>query len=130
MRGSEFFLARLIAPLLGFALPLLILAWAIERWRRAERRFESPVWRSYFATGAFGLGALSFLLWIAVAIWARARGGFPYYDPILLRCYSLGFLSGAVGFLASLPGKGKLRWPGCFLSFLMAVLWVLAAEAE
>jgi hypothetical protein len=82
------------------------------------------------AFGAFAVSTLSLFLWITVAIWAVFRGGFRYYDPVLLRCYGIGFLLGALGFFASFPGKGKLRWPACFLSFLMAALWVIAASSE
>jgi hypothetical protein len=70
------------------------------------------------------------MLWFALVAWAVARGGFPFYDPVLLRCYGIGLLLGLGGFVTSLPGKGKLRWPACFISFAMVFMWFVAASGE
>ena len=104
--------------------------WAMAIWLGSETKFEAPRWRSYLATGAFGLGGLSVLLWFFLAIWAFLRGGFRFYDPVLLRSYGIGLLLGLGGFITSLPGKGKLRWPACFVSFAMVFMWLIAASME
>jgi hypothetical protein len=79
---------------------------------------------------AFGFGGLSLLLWLALILWALFHGGFRYYDPFLLRCYGVGLLLGLGGLVLSLPGKGKLRWPACFISSAMMFLWFVAASME
>jgi hypothetical protein len=104
--------------------------WALRRWWKSVPRFELPIWRSRLALGAFSLGGLSVLLWFFLVIWAVARGGFRYYDPILLRCYGVGLLLGLGGFVLGLPGKGKLRWPACLISFAMVFMWFVAASME
>ena len=79
------------------------------------------------ALAGFSLGGLSVVLWFVVVIWALARG-FRYYDPILLRCYSVGLLLGLSGFVLGLLSKGKLRWPACFISFAMLLIWFVLAS--
>jgi hypothetical protein len=74
--------------------------------------------------------ALSALLWVTSILWARAIGGFPYYDPVLLRIYGWGGLTSLAGLLTSVLGKGKLKWPSCGLSALMIILWFAAAMGE
>ena len=125
----RFFLRQLFS-LLFLWLPLLILFWAVWRWARATPRIATPAWRSYVAFAATAFVGLSALLWVISLVWARVIGGFPFYDPILLRFYRWGFLTGAVGLLTSLIGKGKLRWPSCGLSALMIFLWFAAASSE
>jgi hypothetical protein len=116
--------------LLGWVLVPVTVAWAIRRWWKSEPRFELPAWRSYLALTAFSLGGLPVLLWFVLVIWAVSRGGFRFYDPTLLRSYGIGLLLGLGGFVASLAGKGKLRWPACFISFAMVFMWFVAASGE
>ena len=104
--------------------------WAIRRWRKSESKLETPRWRSLLAFVAFGMGGVSALLWFALAFWAVAIRPFPFYDPFLLRCYGVGLLLGLVGFILGLPGKGKLRWPACFISFAMVFMWFVTASME
>jgi hypothetical protein len=111
-------------------LPLAVFIWAIRRWARDPERISKPRWRSYVAFVAFGLVSASSLLWFVSIIWAHVIGGFPFYDPVLLRFYRWGFLTSMSGLLTSFIGKGKLRWPACGLSALMTFLWLAAAEGE
>ncbi len=124
------YLLRQILGALFLVLPLVIFAWAIWRWLRASPRIGVPAWRSYVAIVAIGLAGVSALLWVVSLIWARAIGGFPFYDPVLLRFYRWGFLTSALGLFVSFVGKGKLRWPTTGLSLLMSMLWFMAATGE
>jgi len=130
MHHWYFDLIRLILWPLFPGLPLLVLAWALWRWLRTTPRIVEPAWRSYVAIGAIGLAGVSALLWVVSLIWARAIGGFPFYDPVLLRFYRWGFLTSVLGLFVSLVGKGKLRWPTTGLSLLMSMLWFMAATGE
>jgi hypothetical protein len=79
---------------------------------------------------AFSVGGLSVVLWYFLVAWAVLRGGFRYYDPFVLRCYAVGMLLGLGGIVLGLPGKGKLRWPACLISFAMVLMWFVAASME
>jgi hypothetical protein len=111
-------------------LPVAVLFWAIWRWTRSTPRIDTPAWRSYVAFVATAFVGLSALLWVISILWARAIGGFPYYDPVLLRFYRWGGLTSLAGLLTSVMGKGKLRWPSCGLSVLMTFLWFAEAMGE
>ena len=110
--------------------PAALLVWAVHRWVHSKPMFELPHWRSYTAFAAFSLGGTSVLLWVFLFAWSLVRGGFPFYDPILLSAYRWGLLLSLAGLVISFPGKGKLRWPACGLSSLMLFLWFMAAEGE
>jgi hypothetical protein len=89
-----------------------------------------PAWRGYTAVGAVGLSGISVCLWVTSLIWARAIGGFGYYDPVLLQFFRWGSVTGLAGLAASFVATGKLRWPTCGLSMLMVLLWFMAAMGE
>jgi hypothetical protein len=125
----RFFLLQLISVIF-LLLPVLILFWALWRWARSTPRIGTPEWRSYVSFAATSFVGLSALLWVTSLIWARVIGGFPFYDPILMRFYRWGFLTSLAGLLTSMLGKGKLRWPSCGLSVLMTLLWFMAATGE
>jgi hypothetical protein len=110
--------------------PLGFLAWSVRRWLHTTPRIVSPAWRCYFAFTATSLAGVSVLVWIVMEIWARAIGGFPFYDPILMRLYAWGFMTGFAGLVAGLVGKGKLRWPACGVSALMTLLWLAWMAGE
>jgi hypothetical protein len=121
------YLFVLLRDILIYAAPPAILVWAVERWWRISPRISEPSWRSYVAIGAIASAGISSMLWLVSIVWARVIGGFPYYDPVLLRFYHWGFWTSTVGLFISLIGKGKLRWPACGLSFLMELFWAMAA---
>jgi len=108
----------------------VVFVWAGWRWWKTKPKFEEPLWRAYWGLAAFGLGGLSLLVWMISIVWALAVAGFPYFDPGLLQFYRTGLYLGLAGVFASIPGQGKLRWPACVISFIMAVLWVLTASRQ
>lgn len=81
----------------------------------------------------FSLATLSALLAFGSLIYARAIGGFPFYDPRLLRIYRWGFLLSLGGVLTGAAGcwrRSPLRWyaPTCALGML--IFWFFAALGE
>jgi hypothetical protein len=106
------------------------LVWAVRRWWKSELRWELPLWRSRLAFAAFSASGLSVVLWFVLAMWSLLSGGIQALDPTLQRCYDVGYLLclGSIGF--ALPGKGKLRWPACFISFAMVLMWISASFYE
>jgi hypothetical protein len=105
--------------------PPAILIWVVRRWWRTSLRIDTPVWRSYFAIGAIILVGLSVLLRIISGAWADLSGGGGFPDnPVFIWLFGIGFFAAPAGLLASLFGKGTLRWPACWLSALMTFLWI------
>jgi hypothetical protein len=106
---------------------LLLILW---HWMRTSPKIAKPAWRGYFAVGAATLAAISVLLWVASFVWARKIGGFAYYDPVLMRFYRWGAVTGLCGLVAGFGGTGKLKWPVCGLATFMTLLWIIAAAGE
>jgi|HubBroStandDraft_6_1064221.scaffolds.fasta_scaffold2815163_1 hypothetical protein len=97
---------------------------------RSSPRIAEPVWRGYSAIGAATLAGVSVILWVFSFVWAQKVGGFGYYDPVLMRFYRCGSITGLAGLVAGFGGAGKLKWPACGLSTLMTLLWLIAATGE
>jgi len=109
-------------------IPAALTVWALQRWWRMSPKVCVPVWRSYFAVGAMALVGLSELLWVGFGILVNtSRGG--AYDLVLTWFARLGFFAAPAALLASLFGKGTLRWPAFSLAIVMALLWIVIGTA-
>jgi hypothetical protein len=98
------------------ALPAVLVAGWV-RW--ARRRQIGRTWPSL--TG-FSLGTASAALAIGAMVYARAVGGFPFYDPSLLRIYRWGLLRSLAGLVFGVVGlrwSGPVRWAGGPLKLLL-----------
>ena len=104
------------------------LVWAIWRWWRTPSRVIAPPWRSYFAIGSILLVAVSELLYNVWGIWVSVNGGWSD-SPVMLRVFGFGFYAALAGLLASLFGKGILRWPACGLSAVLTFWWIYTGLA-
>lgn len=115
------------APLI--ILPGLILAFVVWHWLETSPRIVEPAWRSYAAIGASGLVAWSIFLFTvyAILVGMGTTGTCEYWVCGLIALS--GFAAAPLGFLASLLGNGKLRWPACGLSALMTVFWLIVGLA-
>jgi hypothetical protein len=98
--------------------------WAIQRCWRAEPKIELPAWRGYLALAAFAMAAVSMILWYSAVLWTTWKYGFMLYDQLFPRFDVPGMLLALGGIVLSLSGKGKLRWPACFVSFAMGYMWL------
>ena len=103
--------------------PLTVL-WAIQRYWRAQPKIELPAWGSYTALAAFVMAAVSVVLWYSAVLWTTWKLGFMLYDQFFPRFDAPGMLLAMGGIVLSLSGKGKLKWPACFVSFAMAYMWL------
>ena len=82
---------------------------------------------------ALALATTSACLAIGSMIYAHWIGGFPFYDPRLLRIYRYGILLSLTGFVASLGGlwkPGPLRWLAPACSFGTLLYWFGMASTE
>jgi len=110
--------------LMCWVLALVTAVWAIQRYWRAEPKIGLPAWRSYSALSAFVVAAVSMVLWYSAVFWTTWKYGFMLYDQFFPRFDVPGMLLALGGMVLSLSGRGKLRWPACFVSFAMAYMWL------
>src|SRR5215467_2296663 len=102
-------------------------------WIRWLKRRTSLTPFSILSLIAFGLATCSGLLAIGSLIYAHAIGGFPFYDPRLLRIYRLGGSLSLGGFVLGIVGcwgRAPLRWYAPLCSFGMFVFWAFSAMGE
>jgi hypothetical protein len=100
------------------------------RWTRQPRQ------RSIFpilSLVAFAFATASGLLAVSSVMYSVGIGGFPYYDPRLLRIFRLGILLSLAGIALGLGGvwrPSSLRWyaPASAIGTLM--FWIMAASME
>jgi hypothetical protein len=82
------------------ALPAVMI-WGWVRWsRRTQLRTVSSI----LSLIGFTLATASGLLAISAMLYTRAVGGFPFYDPLLLRIYRWGALLSLSGIVFALIG--------------------------
>lgn len=99
-----------------------------------ERRETSARARTLSWLG-FGCAVVSGLFAILGIQYARAIGGFPLYDPRLLRIYATGILLSIIALTFGSMGasRGSPRWLGLLApvsSVLMLLFWLLQAVRE
>ena len=111
------------------AAPILLITGWIRWARHPQPRDIIPV----LALAGFIVATASALLALGGVLYGLAIGGFPYYDPRLLRIYGVGLLLSLAGLIASLLGLARtspLRWHAPALFLAMLVLWLLWMQAE
>lgn len=107
-----------------------VLVWGWARW---VRHTQPRTWPALLSLFGFVLATVSGLLAISMLSYAHFIGGFPYYDPVLLRIYRWGTLLSLSGFLSGFIGiwrPGPLRWhaPACAAGTLL--FWLAVASSE
>jgi hypothetical protein len=110
-------------------LPALMM-WGWARWFRRTQARTLPVILSLIG---LTLATASGLLAVSSVLYAHAIGGFPFYDPRLLRIYRWGgllSLSGLVFGIAGVWRPGPVRWlaPVCSVGTLL--FWFVSAMGE
>jgi hypothetical protein len=116
--------------ILIFVLSPFAMIWGWIRWARREKQWTILAVASFVA---FSLATASALLGIGSLVYSRGIGGFPYYDPRLMRVYRWGALLSASGFILALIGVWRfnsLRWHAIICSFGMVVYWFAMTEIE
>lgn len=97
------------------------------------KRTQPRTWPALLSLVGFALATASSLLAASSMSYAHAIGGFPFYDPLLLRIYGWGALlslSGTVFAFIGVWRPGPLRWhaPACAVGTLL--FWFAAAMGE
>ncbi len=119
----------LLATGMWIVLPAVIV-WGWVRWARHTKR---RTLFSILSLIGFAFATVSGLLAISSVGYAHVFGGFPFYDPRLLRIYRWGFLLSLSGIVFGISGVWRLsplRWhaPACAAGTL--VFWIVAAMGE
>ena len=115
----------------GFYIGLpALMGWGWVRW---FGRTQPRILPSIPSLIGLTLATASGLLAVSSVLYAHAIGGFPFYDPRLLRIYRWGgllSLSGIVFGIAGVWRPGPVRWhaPACSLGTLL--FWFVSAMGE
>ncbi len=110
-------------------LPAAII-WSWVRWTKYEKA-RSVI--SYLAAIGLAFATASALLAVSAIIYAPHIGGFPFYDPRLLRIYRWGALLSLIGIIFAFGGVWKpspLRWLAPACTFGTLLYWFGAAAGE
>lgn len=127
--ATQSILLVLFVSAIYIGLPAVIV-WGWVRWLK---RTQPRTWLSILSLIGFAFATASGLLAASSVLYAHAIGGFPFYDPSLLRIYRWGALlslSGTVFALIGVWRPGPLRWhaPACAVGTLL--FWFAAAMGE
>jgi len=121
--------------LVGFVIAIYVAlpAAIVVGWIRWVRGKTPETWLSGLSLLAFTLATFSALLAVTSLIYAHLIGGFPYYDPRLLRFYRWGGILADAGLLLGIVGcwrRNPLRWYAPLCALGMSVFWGAAAMGE
>jgi hypothetical protein len=110
-----------------------ILTVLISGWVRYAKHKQPRTLYSNLSLISFTLASVSALLAISSMLYADALGGFPYYDPRLLRIFGWGGLLSIGGIAFAIGGvrqSSALRWHGLCFSAAMLLFWFMSAMGE
>jgi hypothetical protein len=119
----------LFAICIYIALPAAMI-WGWMRWLK---RMQPRSFFSMLSLVGFALATASGLLAAASVSYAHAIGGFPFYDPSLIRIYRWGALlslSGTVFGLVGVWRPSPLRWHAPTCAVAMLLFWFATAAGE
>jgi hypothetical protein len=116
---------------IGFyvGLPALLI-WGWIRWFRRTQPRTLP---SILSLIGLALATASAMLAVSSVLYAHTIGGFPYYDPRLLRIYRWGGLLSLSGIVFGIGGvwrPGPVRWLAPVCSLGTALFWFASAMGE
>jgi hypothetical protein len=97
--------------------------------RRSRQHDTSLV----FAIASFSLVTPSVIIAVSSMLYARKIGGFPYYDPLLMRIFRWGFclsLAAVMITLKGVPRRSANRWILLTLSIGTLTFWLLTMMGE
>jgi hypothetical protein len=118
---------------LFICIAVIIPAAIIWGWMRWWKQGNKRSLISIMSLIGFTLAILSALLAVSTVVYAIAIGGFPYYDPTLLRIYSYGALLSLSGIVFSFAGiwrTSALRWHALICAVGTLIFWFLQASTE
>jgi hypothetical protein len=112
---------------------IFILGWAYLLWNWVgwlKSGLQIPKRRTIMNGLGLSFVTISSILATFLYIHAVITGGYPFYDPIEMRCMGIGTLTALAGLAAGIGGKGKLRISVAVISTLNLFLWFIDAVAQ
>jgi hypothetical protein len=126
-------MSHAIALIFIICTDVLLPAAIIWGWVRCTRRGYGPNIATRLSMVGLAFASTSAILAISAVIYAQSIGGFPFYDPRLLKIYRYGCLISLFGIAFSLGGiwkAGPLRWLSPICTFGTLLYWLGAASGE
>ena len=114
----------------GYVLSPLMLTWGWVRWFRQPKLQTVTAILSLLG---FILASASALLAVSAMAYSLIRGGFPYYDPLLMKIFGVGGLLSLGGLIFGLGGvwrASSLRWHAPVSAMATLAFWIAAAIGE
>ena len=114
----------------GYVLSPVILAWGWVRWCRKPKLRTVPAILSLLG---FIFASASALLAVSAGASSLKRGGFPYYDPLLMRIFGIGGLLSLGGLIVGVGGiwrASPLRWHAPVSAVTTLAFWIASAIGE
>ena len=114
----------------GYVLSPVMLVWGWARWFRQPKLKTLPAILSLLG---FILASASALLAASAVAFSLMRGGFPYYDPVLMKIFGVGGLLSLSGLLFGVGGvwrASSLRWHSPLSAVATLAFWIAAAVGE
>jgi len=116
--------------LAGYLLSPIILIWGWARWLRLPKQTTVTSVLSFLG---FVLATLSALVAVSGMIYSLAIGGFPYYDPRLMKIMAVGGLLSLGGLTFGLSGiwrPNSLRWHAPVSAIATLAFWLAGVAGE
>jgi hypothetical protein len=129
-------MGNVLASVLVYVFILILSFYVAATWMRWFRNRTKPTesrwsrWRRAITVLGFAVTSVSLLLINTLAVHASITGGLPYYHPILLLAFRVGFLSALLGMLAAFVGTGQLENPTIAVSGLSLLIWFVEGIAQ
>jgi hypothetical protein len=123
----------MIFLLLALGIYIGLAALMIWGWVRWSKRTQPRTLFFNLSLIGFTFAMASALLAISSVMYAGAIGGFPFYDPLLLRIYGCGGLLSLCGIVFGVGGirrPGPLRWLAPVCAFGTLLFWFMQAIGE
>ena|SRR5271165_2216043 len=115
---------------LGYVLSPVMLIWGWVRWfRQSGPRTVTAI----LSKVGFSLASASALLAISAMAYSLIHGGFPYYDPLLMKVLGVGFLLSVGALIFGLSGvwsTSSLQWHAPVCAIATLAFWIVAAVGE
>lgn len=120
----------ILLPLFLYFAPVVLVGWGWTLWKVWPDRISR---HSALTFAGFVLATCSWLFEIGSGAYAIAIGGFRYYDPRLMRIFTIGILSSLLGLVLALAGisnRNPIRWHAVATSLVMLLSWIIFASME
>jgi|SRR5438552_473503 len=123
-------LVQIALFLTGLLLSPTILIWGWARWLRLPKQKTITAMLSFLG---FVIATLSALIAVSGIVYSFAIGGFPYYDPLLMKIMGVGGLLSLGSLILALGGSWRansLRWHAPVSAIATLAFWLAAVAGE